>query len=114
MALVDRHNVNEVLEMDTGPVIPMVILSGYIQVPDSDLDAVLSELPNHIELTRQEKGCISFSVVPDASNPNRFDVYEEFADDQSLEDHQARVKGSVWGSVTTNAARHYEISRRDT
>ena len=42
-----------------------VILKGFIIVPDDDMPGVLEELPNHIALTRQEAGCISFEVSRD-------------------------------------------------
>jgi autoinducer 2-degrading protein len=47
---------------------PIVTLSGYIEVPNDDLDSVVAELPNHIEATRAKKGCIQFDVSQDKSN----------------------------------------------
>jgi quinol monooxygenase YgiN len=87
-----------------------VILKGHIIVPDADIEAVKIELINHIELTRQENGCLAFKVSQDAENPNRFDVYEEFADRDSFANHQDRVRQSTWGAITVNVERHYEIT----
>lgn len=87
-----------------------VTLSGYIEVPKEDLDAVLFELPNHIALTHQETGCITFTVTQDLEKPCRFDVYEEFIDKAAFEKHQARVKASDWGKVTQNVERFYTIT----
>ena len=87
-----------------------VILKGHIIVPDADIEAVKIELINHIELTRQENGCLVFKVSQDAENPNRFDVYEEFADRDSFANHQDRVRQSTWGAITVNVERHYEIT----
>ena len=87
-----------------------VILKGHIIVPDADIAAVKIELINHIELTRQETGCLVFKVSQDAENPNRFDVYEEFADRDSFANHQDRVRQSTWGAITVNVERHYEIT----
>ena len=87
-----------------------LILTGYIQVPPDDLEAVRAELPNHIELTRAEAGCLVFEVLQDNDDPYRFTVYEEFADRASFEHHQARVKHSRWGAITSRVARHYEIN----
>jgi len=87
-----------------------IILSGHIEVPAQDLDAVLAELPNHIVLTHQEAGCITFSVTRDSDNPQRFSVYEEFTDKTAFEKHQARVKTSHWGKVTKNVARFYTVT----
>lgn len=90
---------------------PKVVLSGYIVVPDHALIAVQQELPTHIALTLREAGCTGFSVIQDANNPNRFEVNESFVDEAAFEQHQQRVKGSVWGQVSGDAERHYQIER---
>lgn len=90
-----------------------VFLHGYIQVPPDDLEAVKAELPNHVELTRAEAGCLVFEVVQDDEDPCRFAVHEEFTDRASFESHQARVKRSRWGAITARVARHYEITESD-
>lgn len=87
-----------------------VTLSGYIEVPKEDLDTVLFELPNHISLTQQEAGCITFTVTQDLEKPYCFDVYEEFIDKTAFEKHQARVKASHWGKVAQNVKRFYTIT----
>lgn len=87
-----------------------ITLSGHIEVPIEDLDAVLTELPNHIALTHQEAGCITFTVTQDSNNPQRFDVYEEFTNKVEFEKHQARVKTSHWGKVTNKVERFYTIT----
>ena len=91
----------------------MVTLTGYIIVPENELEAVKSELPVHIALTRDEPGCISFDVVQSDSNPCRFDVAENFESRSAFEAHQTRVKDSHWGKVTVNVERHYEITEQD-
>ncbi|MEZ5729241.1 MAG: putative quinol monooxygenase [Burkholderiaceae bacterium] len=93
---------------------PKVILSGYIEVPDADLEAVLAELPRHIDLTRQEPGCLVFEVSRHEANGNRFDVYEAFEDTGAFEAHQVRMRNSPWASVTANAQRHYQVTHGDT
>lgn len=86
-----------------------VILEGYIIVSDGDLPRVLQELPNHIRLTKEEEGCLSFSVLQRPDEPNAFDVFEEFADRTAFETHQRRSRRSVWGEITANVERHYEV-----
>ena len=88
-----------------------IILEGYILVPGGDLVRIKEELPNHIALTRQEKGCVVFEVSQCTENLNRFSVYEEFTSQASFELHQARVNRSKWGSVSENVERHYQIRR---
>lgn len=91
---------------------PKVILAGRIIVPDSDLDSVIAALPTHIDLSRQEKGCLTFEVTQSAEHKNIFYVYEEFVDDAAFQSHQSRVRSSVWGNVAANAERHYEIREK--
>ncbi|WP_417819681.1 putative quinol monooxygenase [Terasakiella sp.] len=86
-----------------------IILKGFIVVSDEDLQAVEGELPTHTKLTLDEEGCLTFKVTKSDSNPNRFDVYEEFVDRDAFNKHQNRVKSSHWGDVTINVERHYEI-----
>ncbi|EKF9792900.1 antibiotic biosynthesis monooxygenase [Vibrio cholerae] len=87
-----------------------VILKGYIIVPQAELTAVISELENHIRLTRLEDGCLIFEVTQNEENPCRFDVYEEFRDQTAFDRHQLRVKSSTWGKVFVNVERNYEVT----
>lgn len=87
-----------------------VVLKGFVIVPDEDLEAVLKELPSHIENTRSEKGCLIFEVSQDEINQNKLNVYEEFVDKSAFQHHQERVANSKWGVVAKNCDRHYEIS----
>jgi quinol monooxygenase YgiN len=86
-----------------------ITLKGFILVPESEQELIKSELVIHKRLTLEESGCITFSVTENSQNPLRFEVYEEFADKASFEQHQKRVKASYWGKVTVNVERHYEI-----
>ena len=88
-----------------------IILQGYIIVSDIDLPIIKNELLIHEKLTRQESGCLIFQVSQDHINPNQFNVYEEFTDQEAFDDHQLRVKNSNWGKVTTNIERHYQITK---
>ncbi len=87
-----------------------VVLKGHIIVPDSDLLAVKNEIVTHKELTIQEDGCLMFEVTQDVENLNKFNVYEEFIDQNSFAVHQNRVRESTWGVITTNVERHYQIT----
>lgn len=91
----------------------VVTLKGHIEIPEEDLAAVVAELPNHIDLTRKEAGCIEFKVSQRASELTIFDVQERFESRAAFDAHQARVKASKWGMVTINASRHYRIAEHD-
>ena len=89
-----------------------VILEGYILVRNNDLNAVIAALAGHIKLTRQEQGCLLFEVTQDSGDKNRFNVYEVFSNQTAFEFHQARVRHSVWGTITKDVERHYQVSEQ--
>lgn len=76
-----------------------IILRGYIIVPSDSLVAVKSGLLIHDELTKKELGCIKFEVSQDKNNHNKFNVYEEFIDEEAFNNHQLRVANSKWGEA---------------
>jgi len=86
-----------------------IVLTGYIEIPIDELDAVTAALEVHKKLTRAEPGCLKFNVRPDRDILGRYSVYEKFASQQAFDDHQERVKTSEWGRVSVNVERHYEI-----
>lgn len=88
-----------------------VILKGFIEVSAIDAPAISDELPRHIELTREEPGCIKFSVEQDKNNLNKYNVYEEFISQDAFEAHQQRVKASRWGEVSKNVLRNHEVTK---
>ena len=90
-----------------------VILSGYIDIPENELEIVKTALDKHIELTRNEAGCLIFEVTQSSELPTRFTVYEEFTDKAAFDSHQARVKASDWGRVTGNVKRTYSIEEQN-
>ena len=87
-----------------------VVLSGFIIVPEGEVEGVLELLPEHITLTLAEPGCLVFEVRQRAGTPTIFDVYEEFQDAKAFAGHQARVKASSWGAVTKDVERTYTVT----
>lgn len=71
---------------------------------------VVTYLPRHVDLTRAEQGCRSFSVTP-TEDSLVWRVEEVFDDAASFRRHQDRVQGSEWGRVTANIERDYSITR---
>ena len=86
-----------------------LILKGYVIASDEDLPGIVAELPGHIELTRQEGGCLVFEVVQDPNDKHRFNVYEEFIDKEAFEAHQDRTRASSWWAVSKDLEKHYRI-----
>jgi autoinducer 2-degrading protein len=90
-----------------------IILSGYIDIPEDKLEQITDALPEHINLTKEEVGCLVFEVSQDKNQLNRFHVYEEFIDQDAFDLHQLRVKNSSWGKISSDINRCYSIIKAD-
>lgn len=89
----------------------MIELNGTLICKDlSDVSIIERFLPKHIELSRDEPGCLRFEVTQ-SDDPLVWDVSEQFIDQSSFDSHQARVQSSEWGHVTAHMQRDYTIMR---
>jgi quinol monooxygenase YgiN len=87
-----------------------VRLSGQLICASLDeVDIVQKYLPEHIQLTRSEPGCLSFEVTQ-TEDSMTWCVEERFTDRLAFEAHQIRTKASIWGAATSAIRREYEIS----
>lgn len=90
-----------------------VYLSGELVCQsDDEVAAVLAHLPTHIALTKEEPGCVNFSVER-AGTTNTWRVSEEFVDQAAFQAHQTRVAASEWGSRTAGIERRYSVATAD-
>lgn len=86
-------------------------LVGRLICEDAGEAATVSRyLPQHIDLTRAEPGCLHFEVRQ-TEDPLVWSVAERFADQQAFDAHQARVRASDWGRHTAGIERDYVILR---
>ena len=76
---------------------------------EDEVRSVTLHLPEHIERTRAELGCVSFVVTPPDWGPWVCSVGERFEDERVFELHQERVAGSEWGRAATGIERLYSI-----
>ena len=91
----------------------MVKLDGLlICVSKEEVHLVMKLLPEHIELTHQEEGCISFEVKQ-SHDPFIWKVLEVFDSMKSFKYHQSRTASSIWGVKTQNIKRQYKISEAE-
>lgn len=75
---------------------------------EAECDLVRAYLPEHIKLTRQEPGCLSFSVTQ-SDDPLIWQVEELFVDRAAFDAHQARTLASKWARKTAAIRRDYTI-----
>lgn len=85
-----------------------VYLEGYLQIPDERIEAIKLALPEHIELTTKEVGCLSFEVNFSDTLENRLEVKEVFIDKTAFAIHQERTKQSNWFHVSKGIPRKYK------
>lgn len=76
---------------------------------EGQAETVRAHLPRHIELTRAEPGCDSFTVIP-SHEPLVWVVNEVFRDVAAFRAHQLRASSSDWGRATVSIERRYTIS----
>ena len=77
-----------------------------------ECEIVRLHLPEHIRLTQQETGCISFKVTQ-SDDPLIWRVEEAFVDQAAFDAHQARTRSSEWAIKTAAIQRDYRIIAAD-
>lgn len=93
----------------------MIIVTGYVQVPPSDLEAFTRDLADLAEATRQRDGVLSYdAAVVDASR-GRLLVMERWRDQQALSAHLAAADTVAfvarWGPRLSADVRKYDATR---
>ncbi|WP_333899777.1 putative quinol monooxygenase [Agrobacterium pusense] len=87
-----------------------VRLRGFLRcLSKDDVELVRRHLPEHLRLTREEPGCISFEVS-ETDDPLIWRVEELFADRAAFDFHQQRTRASEWFMGTSVIPRDYEIT----
>ncbi|WP_417818048.1 putative quinol monooxygenase [Tritonibacter scottomollicae] len=74
----------------------------------ADVALVKAKLPEHIRLTRNEPGCVSFEVRQ-TDDPLIWSVEECFTDPAAFDLHQTRSRASDWWRATQHIPREYEV-----
>ena len=90
-----------------------VVLSGVLVCrADAEVAIVQRLLGRHVELTRAEPGCVSFTVGP-TGDSRVWQVDEVFTDAVAFRAHQERALASEWGRATAGIERRYAIRGLD-
>ena len=79
---------------------------------EEEAETVRRHLPEHIELTLAEPGCLHFAVER-TEDPLVWTVSETFVSRAAFDDHQDRVSTSPWGRATAGIERDYIVSEGD-
>lgn len=66
-----------------------VVIVAHIDLDPEQRDRCLKQGQPHIEASLSEPGCVAYTWCPDPFNPGRIEVFEEWEDQTSLEQHFA-------------------------
>jgi quinol monooxygenase YgiN len=88
----------------------MIRVTGTLScTTEAEAARVRQFLPDHINLSRAEPGCLSFNVDPtDDALVWRLD--ESFADRAAFEAHQSRTRASAWFEATATLKRDFRVT----
>nr|WP_237422100.1 antibiotic biosynthesis monooxygenase [Frigidibacter albus] len=85
-------------------------MTGWLRCKDeAELATVLRYLPEHVRLTLEEPGCLTFHVEQ-TEDPLVWRVAETFTDAAAFDAHQARTRGSDWFRATNGIQREFQRS----
>jgi quinol monooxygenase YgiN len=87
----------------------MIRLRGHlICMTTEEAATVRWHLADHVRLSRQEPGCISFNVEP-TDDPMKWEVDEAFTTRETFDGHQLRTRESEWFKATRSILRDFRV-----
>lgn len=87
---------------------PLIGLTGKLICSGTDeLMLALSLLPDHVKLSRAERGCLRFDIWL-TDDPMVWQLSELFVDEDAFAAHQTRTQGSEWGQKSTSLKRDFQ------
>jgi len=93
----------------------MLIVTGYVQVPPSDLPAFTRDLADLAQATRERDGALSYDAAVIDASRGRLLVMERWRDQQALSAHLAASDTiafvAQWGARLSADIRKYDATR---
>lgn len=71
----------------------MIIIAGYTRTDAEKRDRTVEAFKGMVERARAYDGCIDFSISPDAVDPTRFNLFECWRDQTTLDGWRKVAKG---------------------
>jgi quinol monooxygenase YgiN len=83
----------------------MIILKATIYIKPGQRDVFLKHLPQFIEDSRGDTGCLGFEVLTDIENPFKFVFFQKWENENKLQGHEhssyvKSFKKSILGCVS--------------
>jgi quinol monooxygenase YgiN len=67
----------------------MILITGTVEIAESNREAFIAAVTRHVTLSRQEPGCISHGFFEDVMAPGRFTFVERWQDMAAVQAHFA-------------------------
>ncbi|MCI0709169.1 MAG: antibiotic biosynthesis monooxygenase [Chloroflexi bacterium] len=85
----------------------MIILKATIFIKPGQRDEFLKHLPEFIEDSRADSGCLEFEVLTDIENPFKFVFLQKWENENTLQGHEhasyvKRFKEAIAGCISHN------------
>ena len=94
----------------------MLILSVYLRVPPDQVEVLRPHMRTVIAASRQEPGCLVYTLAEDQAEPGLIRAFEVYADDDALAAHGASAHFQAWRAVSGQYPREdrtlYDATRR--
>jgi quinol monooxygenase YgiN len=89
----------------------MVIVSGHLRVDPAERDAYLAGCREVIVAARAAEGCLDFHLSPDPLEPDRINIYEQWASVAAVEAFRgAGPSGDQQATIRDAAVFQHEIA----
>lgn len=79
--------------------LPMLLLTAYIEVRPEDREAIAAALPAVIAATRAEDGCEEYGCYEDTQQRGRYVFVERWRDPEALDRHLETPHMAAWMQV---------------
>lgn len=96
----------------------MIVISGLVEVAPHAVDDFAAISRELVEATRREPGCVDYRFARSIEVPERFEIFEEFVDQEAFEAHARADHYRAWGralkgiEVTRMSITRYDATER--
>ncbi len=94
----------------------MLVIAGHITMDETKREEGIRAASKMMAATRQEAGCVSYTISADVDAPGRFHIFEEWESPEALDahfaaPHMAEFQKAMGGfGIREMAVQRYEIS----
>jgi quinol monooxygenase YgiN len=93
----------------------VIVISGVMEIPSESVDRFTEISRDLCAATVQEPGCAAYTFARSIVDPERFEIFEEWADQDALDAHTRADHYRAWGRALRElSVRRMSIVRYDT